>query len=141
MASYSTQDLELSGDLENYNNAKEAIVSALAREGFITYEQAELINENYAIVIVKNNWLGQAIGRLLGKKDVQYIKLMKLVQMANNSNSSNGLGFGTVLFLVFLVLKLTNYIDWSWWWVTAPLWIPILIIGIIGLVAVYYFHK
>jgi hypothetical protein len=61
--------------------------------------------------------------------------------MANNSNSSNGLGFGTVLFLVFLVLKLTNYIDWSWWWVTAPLWIPILIIGIIGLVAVYYFHK
>jgi hypothetical protein len=79
MASYSTQDLELSGDLENYNNAKEAIVSALAREGFNTYEQAELINENYAIVIVKNNWLGQAIGRLLGKKDVQYIKLMKLV--------------------------------------------------------------
>jgi hypothetical protein len=61
--------------------------------------------------------------------------------MANNSNSSNGLGFGTVLFLVFLVLKLTNYIDWSWWWVTAPLWIPILIIGIIGLIAVYYFHK
>jgi len=61
--------------------------------------------------------------------------------MANNNNSSNGLGFGTVLFLVFLVLKLTNYIDWSWWWVTAPLWIPILIIGIIGLIAVYYFHK
>ena len=59
--------------------------------------------------------------------------------MANNSNSSNGLGFGTVLFLVFLVLKLTNYIDWSWWWVTAPLWIPILIIGIIGLMAIWYF--
>ena len=59
--------------------------------------------------------------------------------MVNNSNSSNGLGFGTVLFLVFLVLKLTNYIDWSWWWVTAPLWIPILIIGIIGLMAIWYF--
>ena len=26
------------------------------------------------------------------------------------------------LFLVFLTLKLTNVIDWSWWWVTAPLW-------------------
>lgn len=27
-----------------------------------------------------------------------------------------------VLFLVFLVLKLTGHIGWSWWWVTAPLW-------------------
>ena len=61
--------------------------------------------------------------------------------MSNKSNSSNGLGLGTILFLIFMVLKLTNYIDWSWWWVTAPLWIPILIIGIIGLIAVYYFHK
>lgn len=46
--------------------------------------------------------------------------------MENNSNVSNrGLSFSSVLFLVFLVLKLTNAIDWSWWWVTAPLWIPI----------------
>lgn len=29
-----------------------------------------------------------------------------------------------VLFIVFLILKLTNVIGWSWWWVTAPLWIP-----------------
>jgi hypothetical protein len=55
--------------------------------------------------------------------------------MSNQSNSSNGLGFGTILFLVFLVLKLTNYIDWSWWWVTAPLWIPIAIVGIVGIIA------
>lgn len=27
-----------------------------------------------------------------------------------------------LLFLLFLTLKLTNVIDWSWWWVTAPLW-------------------
>jgi hypothetical protein len=33
------------------------------------------------------------------------------------------IGLGGALFLVFLVLKLTHYIDWSWWWVTAPLWI------------------
>lgn len=26
------------------------------------------------------------------------------------------------LFLIFLVLKLTEYIDWSWVWVTSPLW-------------------
>lgn len=28
----------------------------------------------------------------------------------------------TILFAVFTTLKLTGYIDWSWWWVTAPLW-------------------
>lgn len=36
-----------------------------------------------------------------------------------------GISLGTVLFIVFLVLKLTEVIDWSWWWVTAPLWIPV----------------
>lgn len=30
----------------------------------------------------------------------------------------------TILFLIFLVLKLTNNIAWSWWYITAPLWIP-----------------
>ena len=57
-----------------------------------------------------------------------------------NKNTSNGIGLGSVLFIVFLVLKLTGSIDWSWWWVTSPLWIPlaalILVIGIVGLVAI-----
>lgn len=79
MASYSTQDLELSGDLQNYNNAKEAIISALVREGFLNNEQAETILTQYAVVMVKGNWFGEVIGRLLNKKDVQYIKLVKIV--------------------------------------------------------------
>ena len=33
-----------------------------------------------------------------------------------------GIGFLDALFLVFLVLKLTKVIDWSWWWITASLW-------------------
>jgi hypothetical protein len=41
--------------------------------------------------------------------------------MSENSNSSR-VGHGWLLFLVFLVLKLTHVIDWSWWWITAPLW-------------------
>jgi hypothetical protein len=57
--------------------------------------------------------------------------------MANN-NTSNGLGLGTVLFIVFLILKLTGTIDWSWWWVTSPLWIPlalgVVVMGIMGLI-------
>jgi len=40
------------------------------------------------------------------------------------------IGFLPLLFLIFLVLKLTNVIDWSWWWVTAPIW-GSLVFGII----------
>jgi hypothetical protein len=35
---------------------------------------------------------------------------------------NNSPGFLSLLALVFITLKLTGYIDWSWWWVTAPLW-------------------
>ncbi len=79
MASYSMDEVELTDDLQNYNNAKEAIVDALVREQFLTIEQAETIKTRYAVVLVKGNWLGQAIGKLLNKKDVQYIKLVKIV--------------------------------------------------------------
>ncbi len=44
--------------------------------------------------------------------------------MAKN-NSGKGLSLPGVLFIIFLILKLTENIDWSWWWVTSPLWIPV----------------
>jgi hypothetical protein len=51
------------------------------------------------------------------------------------SNSGTGLSLSAVLFIVFLVLKLTNNIDWSWWWVTSPLWIPFAIgLALVGFV-------
>ena len=51
-----------------------------------------------------------------------------------------GTSFTGLLFLVFLTLKLTNVINWSWWWVTAPLWIiPSAIIIGIGLLVVVAF--
>ncbi len=34
----------------------------------------------------------------------------------------NHIGLCGWIFLIFLTLKLTGYINWSWWWVTAPLW-------------------
>ena len=56
--------------------------------------------------------------------------------------TSGGVGFIGLLFLVFLVLKLCKVIDWSWWWVTSPLWIFAglailmgLILGIIFVIA------
>ncbi len=42
-----------------------------------------------------------------------------------SKNSSGGIGIATVLFLIFLVLKLTKVITWSWWWVFSPLWISL----------------
>jgi hypothetical protein len=33
--------------------------------------------------------------------------------------------FSTLLLVAFIVLKLCNVITWSWWWVLAPLWVPI----------------
>lgn len=44
--------------------------------------------------------------------------------MSRNSAASSGSSnTAFTVFIVFLILKLTNVIDWSWWWVTAPLWI------------------
>ena len=42
--------------------------------------------------------------------------------MSDNSSSSGGIGVLGLLGVAFVVLKLTHYIDWSWWWVTLPFW-------------------
>lgn len=42
-----------------------------------------------------------------------------------NESKGGGLGLPTILFAVFLILKLTGTIGWSWWAVTAPLWVSI----------------
>lgn len=50
------------------------------------------------------------------------------------------LGFLGTLFLVFLILKLTNNITWSWWWVTSPLWSPFAIV-IVGAITIFIFQR
>ncbi len=58
--------------------------------------------------------------------------------MSKEHVSSGGIGIAGVLTLIFLVLKLTDNIDWSWWWVFSPLWISAIIgaiiIGVVFLV-------
>jgi hypothetical protein len=54
--------------------------------------------------------------------------------MAMEINTQGGIGFGSLLFLLFLGLKLTGHIDWSWWWVAAPLWIPLLAVLLLAVV-------
>jgi len=65
----------------------------------------------------------------------------------NNNSTTDGVSIVGLLGLIFIVLKLCKVIDWSWWWVTAPFWIPLAIIVIIftlgGIVAglVYIFSR
>lgn len=52
--------------------------------------------------------------------------------------SSSGLGIGTIIFLIFLTLKLGGWgvvATWSWWWIFSPIWIPLLVIVVILFVA------
>lgn len=48
-----------------------------------------------------------------------------------NSTTNTGVGFNGVLLILFITLKLTKVITWSWWWVLSPAWIPICFIILI----------
>jgi ABC-type siderophore export system fused ATPase/permease subunit len=49
--------------------------------------------------------------------------------MMNTKNDGSSLT--GILLVVFIVLKLTNLINWSWLWVLSPLWIPVSIVVIL----------
>lgn len=49
-------------------------------------------------------------------------------------SSSGGIGFGGLLGIVFITLKLLGKIDWPWVWVLSPIWIPVAILAIIVVV-------
>lgn len=38
-----------------------------------------------------------------------------------NTHVSGGIGFFGLLTILFIGLKITNLIDWSWWWVLSPI--------------------
>ena len=44
--------------------------------------------------------------------------------MSDSKTQSGGIGFFGLLAILFIGLKLTGYISWSWLWVLSPLWIP-----------------
>lgn len=54
------------------------------------------------------------------------------------------LGIDDVLGIIFVILKLTGNIDWSWWWVVSPWWIGAIIaffMMIIYFIAGYIFSR
>lgn len=62
--------------------------------------------------------------------------------MSKESSNSGGLSLAAVVFVVFLILKLAEIgvvANWSWWWVTCPLWgslviaVPLVVMYFIGI--------
>ena len=53
----------------------------------------------------------------------------------NKSTTSSGIGFSGLLVILFIALKLTGYITWSWLWVLAPIWNPVVIVVYILIIA------
>jgi hypothetical protein len=51
------------------------------------------------------------------------------------SSNSSGISFTGALTVLFVGLKLTNVITWSWWWVLSPIWISLsLVLFILAIV-------
>ena len=56
--------------------------------------------------------------------------------MSNNKsgNNSNGIGFTGLLTILFIGLKLTGYVAWSWLWVLSPIWIILLFVVLVVII-------
>lgn len=55
-----------------------------------------------------------------------------------NTNTGGGIGFIGLLTILFIGLKLTGFISWSWLWVLSPVWIPsALVVSILACVGVF----
>jgi membrane protein YdbS with pleckstrin-like domain len=63
------------------------------------------------------------------------------LRIMENHNTSSSVSYTGVLTLIFVVLKLCNVINWSWWWVFCPIWISFVLgaflIIILGIIVVY----
>ena len=54
---------------------------------------------------------------------------------------AGGVGFAGLLTLIFITLKLTKVIDWSWWWVLSPVWISAALFTVIIIVFFIIWRK
>lgn len=66
-----------------------------------------------------------------------FLKYNKCMKENDRKNVNSSMGFFGWLTLLFIGLKLTNYITWDWVWVLSPLWVPFtLMIGILILLKI-----
>jgi len=66
------------------------------------------------------------------------LKDRKIYQKIIVRHGGGGMGIVGTLTTIFIVLRILNLIDWSWWWVLSPIWISILLfVGFIVILAIF----
>lgn len=64
--------------------------------------------------------------------------------MSKNNNAGSGVGFASLLGILFIALKLTGVISWGWFYVLMPLWAPVALLVLflsVWFVVFYIFKK
>ena len=74
------------------------------------------------------------MSKLIDLIEQNVIKQSRSKTMSSSSTSSGGISFTGALTILFIGLKLTNVITWSWWWVLSPIWISLSIVVFILLI-------
>ena len=57
-----------------------------------------------------------------------------------NKSGTGGLSFLSALQIVFIVLKLTGFIEWSWLWVLSPTWLPAMMFGVLVVFCIMFYE-
>jgi hypothetical protein len=78
------------------------------------------------------------MSKLLDLIERNAIKQTRFSNTSNtmSSSSSSGISFPGALTVLFVGLKLTNVITWSWWWVLSPIWISLSLAVLVIVIAV-----
>lgn len=61
--------------------------------------------------------------------------------MNNKTEVSTNMAWSTILTIVFVALKVTDVIDWSWWWVVSPVLIHVALFLIAFLVLTWFAYQ
>lgn len=56
-------------------------------------------------------------------------------------DKGKGIGFVGFLTILFIALKLTGYIDWSWIWVLSPVWLSIVLEAVLFIIFLIFMRK
>ena len=76
------------------------------------------------------------MSKLIDLIEQNAIKQSRSKTMSSSSSTSSGISFTGALTVLFVGLKLTNVISWSWWWVLSPLWISLSLAVVILTIAI-----
>ena len=57
-----------------------------------------------------------------------------------NKSGTGGLSFLSALQIALIVLKLTGFIEWPWLWVLSPIWLPVVMFGVLVVFFIMFYE-